>query len=191
VCATSGASPPEGGILVWNPHLIRLARGARGLTAMATASAEPLAASPNRNPPSRYDPSQTGYGAPRRRPRRTCPLCGERALIINWRPSVDWAGVEDCRCDSFFVWTVLLDSGRLDVIPPEECARLQSRILELRAREREAWLHTADGTPRGALLVRTERPEWVARNDSIQGAMRRTTGLLGGLTPLPPSWRSG
>jgi hypothetical protein len=105
------------------------------------------------------DPSQTPQSSTTRRPRRTCPLCGERAMILDWRPSVEWAGVEDCRCDAFFVWTALLDSGRLDVLPEEECARLQTRILELRAGKREAWLHTADGTPRGALVVRTERSE--------------------------------
>jgi hypothetical protein len=80
-------------------------------------------------------------------------------MILDWRPSVPWASIEDCRCDAFYVWTALLDRGRFDVLPQEECARLRTRILELRAIQREAWLYTADGTPQGPLVVRTERPE--------------------------------
>ena len=87
-----------------------------------------------------------------------CPLCGTPALVLDWRPSVDWASVEDCRCEAFFVWTVLLDGGPLN-ITLDERVRLQDRILELRAFQREAWLYPADGTPQGALIVRTERPD--------------------------------
>jgi hypothetical protein len=79
-------------------------------------------------------------------------------LFLDWRPSVEWASIEDCRCDAFFVWTVLLDRGRLDVLTPEESARLRSRILQLRVLQREAWLYTADGRPQGPLVVRTEHP---------------------------------
>jgi hypothetical protein len=53
-------------------------------------------------------------------------------MILDWRPSVAWGSIEDCRCDAFFVWSVLLDGGRLDRIPPEERARLHARILGLR-----------------------------------------------------------
>ena len=104
-------------------------------------------------------PSEAPQGSSARRSRATCPLCGESALILDWRPSVAWASIEDCRCDAFFVWTVLLDRGRLDGLAPDDSARLRSRILELRALEREAWLYTADGTPQGPLVVRTERSE--------------------------------
>jgi hypothetical protein len=104
------------------------------------------------------DPSEAPSGLSGRRRPSTCPLCGAPALILDWRPSVAWASVEDCRCDAFFVWTALLDSGRLDVIPQEECVRLRTRILELRASHREAWLYTTDGTPHGTLVVLTERP---------------------------------
>ena len=54
---------------------------------------------------------------------------------------------------------VLLTTGRLDDIPWNERARLHARILELRTIQREAWLYTADGTPQGDLLVRTQRPK--------------------------------
>jgi hypothetical protein len=79
-------------------------------------------------------------------------------MILDWRPSVAWASVEDCACDAFFVWGVLLD-GRLADAAADERARLHTRILELRAIPREAWLYTADGTPQGPLVVQTERPE--------------------------------
>ena len=79
-------------------------------------------------------------------------------MILDWRPSVEWASVEDCRCDAFFVWTGLLDD-RLPNATAEERARLHTRILELRAIQREAWLYTADGTPQGPLVVRMDRPE--------------------------------
>jgi hypothetical protein len=63
---------------------------------------------------------------------------------------VEWTSIEDCRRDAFFVWTALLDRGRLDVIPQDERARLYARSIQ-----REAWLHTADGTALGTLVVRT------------------------------------
>jgi hypothetical protein len=80
-------------------------------------------------------------------------------MILDWRPSVEWASIEDCRCDAFFIWTGLLHGDRLESILSDERSRLHARILELRANEREAWLHTADGTPDGPLIVRTERPK--------------------------------
>ena len=79
-------------------------------------------------------------------------------MILDWRPSVEWASVEDCRCDAFFVWSVLLD-GRLADATAVERARLHTRILELRTIHRDAWLYTTDGTPQGPLVVRMERPE--------------------------------
>jgi hypothetical protein len=79
-------------------------------------------------------------------------------MILDWRPRVPWASVEDCRCDAFFVWTVLLD-GRLANATTLELARLHTRILELRTIHREAWLYTADGTSQGPLVVHTVRPE--------------------------------
>jgi hypothetical protein len=90
--------------------------------------------------------------------RRPCFLCGETAIVIDWRPSLDWASVEDCACGGFFVWTVLLD-GRLGQLSPDERGRLQARIRGLRALRRETWLYTGDGTPHGAQAVRSDRPE--------------------------------
>ena len=80
-------------------------------------------------------------------------------MVIDWRPSVPWASIEDCRCDAFYVSTVLLGSGRLEDISADERAQLHFRIVGLRAIQREAWLYTADGTTLGPLVVRTERPE--------------------------------
>jgi len=71
----------------------------------------------------------------------------------------EWASVEFCRCDAYFVWTALLDRGRLDVIPQDERGQLHARIVELRSIQREGWLYTADGTALGPLVVRTERPQ--------------------------------
>jgi hypothetical protein len=94
--------------------------------------------------------------SPSRRSRNACPLCEDPALILDWRPSVPWASIEDCRCDAFYVWTTLLDGGRLDVMSRDECARLRTRIGELRATEHEAWLYTADGRADGPLVGRIQ-----------------------------------
>ena len=79
-------------------------------------------------------------------------------MVLDWRPSVPWVGIEDCQCDAFFVWGLLLDNDRLDILSQDECTRIRERIIELRTAQREAWLYTADGTPQGPLVVRMERP---------------------------------
>jgi hypothetical protein len=60
--------------------------------------------------------------AERRRQRSgngACPLCGDPATIVDWRPSVDWVVVEDCPCDGFFIRAGLLDS-RVPTLPDDE-----------------------------------------------------------------------
>ena len=43
-----------------------------------------------------------------------CPVCRWSATLTDWRPHLNWMTVEDCPCDRCFVWTPLLDDGRLD-----------------------------------------------------------------------------
>jgi hypothetical protein len=66
--------------------------------------------------------------------------------------------VEDCPCLGFFVWTSLLDDGRLVRLTPEDREILSHRVRHIRATQTEAWLTTRDGTLMGALIIRSERP---------------------------------
>ena len=87
-----------------------------------------------------------------------CPVCGDRAVLTDWRPRLHWIAVEDCRCSSFFVWTALVET-RLRDLRPEDRTTLSLRISGLRATQSEAWLTTRDGTVMGALIIRSERPD--------------------------------
>jgi hypothetical protein len=49
-----------------------------------------------------------------------CPVCEGPATLTDWRPRLDWMAVEDCPCGGFFVWTPLLDEGRLARLAPED-----------------------------------------------------------------------
>ena len=91
--------------------------------------------------------------------RDRCPVCAGSAMLTDWRPQVDWMTVEDCPCRGFFVWTPLLDVGRLDRLTLEDRKILSQRLRHLRATESEAWITTRDGTSMGALIIRTERPD--------------------------------
>jgi hypothetical protein len=89
-----------------------------------------------------------------------CPVCEGPATLTDWRPRLDWMAVEDCPCGGFFVWTPLLDEGRLARLAPEDREILSQRLRHLRATQTtEAWLTTRDGTVMGALLIRTVRPD--------------------------------
>ena len=88
-----------------------------------------------------------------------CPVCAGPATLFDWRPHLDWMTVEDCPCDGFFVWTPLLDDGRLGRLTPEDRETLSQRIRHLHGTESEAWLATRDGTVMGALIIRTVRPD--------------------------------
>ena len=97
-----------------------------------------------------------------RRARRLdrCPVCGEPASILDWRPSVPWLAVDGCRCDGSFVWTALVET-RLPGLSAEDRALLSARIRSLRKTGKEAWLLTDDDTPGGALVLSDQRPEHV------------------------------
>jgi len=97
-----------------------------------------------------------------RRARRLdrCPVCGEPASILDWRPSVPWLAIDGCRCDGSFVWTALVET-RLPGLSAEDRAILSARIRSLRKTGKEAWVLTDDDTPGGALVLRDERPEHV------------------------------
>jgi hypothetical protein len=88
-----------------------------------------------------------------------CPVCAGSAMLTDWRPRLDWMTVEECPCRGFFIWTPLLDDGRLARLTPEDRETLSERLRHLRATESEAWLVTRDGTVMGALTIRAERPD--------------------------------
>ena len=60
-------------------------------------------------------------------------------MLTDWRPQLDWLGIEDCPCGGFFVWTPLLDEGRLAQLTPEDRETLSLRVRHLRAFQTEAW----------------------------------------------------
>jgi len=90
--------------------------------------------------------------------RQPCPLCGEPATLIDWRPALDWMTVDECPCNGYFVWMPLISDGRLARLTPEDRDTLSGRIRALRLTG-EAWLTTRDGTAMGALILRDERPD--------------------------------
>ena len=95
----------------------------------------------------------------RTRPHERCPVCRASATLTDWRPHANWMTVEDCACEGFFVWTPLLDDGRLTRLTPEDRETLSQRIRHLHGTKSEAWLATRDGTVLGALIIRTVRPD--------------------------------
>ena len=90
---------------------------------------------------------------------RCCPVCGGSATLTDWRPHLKWMTIEDCPCHGFFVWTPLLDDGRLDRLTQKDREMLSQRIGHLRATKSEAWLAARDGTVMGALIIRSVRPD--------------------------------
>src|SRR5262245_24666542 len=98
---------------------------------------------------------------PRRQvmPLQVCPVCREPATLTDWRPTIDWLAVENCACRGYFVWTPLLDAGRLVRLTAEDREVLSSRLSALRTTRSEAWVTTRDGTVTGALIIRSERPD--------------------------------
>jgi hypothetical protein len=97
---------------------------------------------------SRHGPTRKG----------TCPVCGQSATVTDWRPSIDWVAVEGCSCRGFFVWAGVYE-GRLATLSDGDRLDLAIRIRKFRAMGHEAWCTTIDGTPKGTILVRTERPD--------------------------------
>jgi len=95
--------------------------------------------------------------------RDRCPVCGGRATLVDWRPHLEWPAVDGCPCGGYFVWTPLLDEGRLTWLTPEDRGSLSERLWHLRATQSEAWLSTREGTVMGALIIRSERPDPTGR----------------------------
>jgi hypothetical protein len=92
-----------------------------------------------------------GTAAPR-------PLCGESAMLVDWRPSLDWIVVEGCPCGGFYVAGSLIRARRLG-FPAESREALADAVLKFRAIGHEAWCTTTEGRENGPLVVRTERPD--------------------------------
>jgi hypothetical protein len=90
--------------------------------------------------------------------RGPCPLCGEPATMIDWRPRMDWVTVEGCRCDGFFVEGRLI-GGRLATLPATARQELAHRVRQVRAMGDEARCTASDGTAHGPLVIETARPD--------------------------------
>jgi hypothetical protein len=93
----------------------------------------------------------------RARTTRACPLCGQAATVTDWRPSVDWVVVEGCGCGGFFVSAPLFE-GRLSTLSEADRRALALRIRWFRAKKREAWCVTTDGSGSGPLDIREGAP---------------------------------
>ena len=137
----------------------------------------------------------------RNRQREPCPVCRGSATLTDWRPHLNWMTVENCPCDGFFVWTPLLDDGRLDRLTQEDRETLSQRIGHLRLTESEAWLttpgrhrdggldhpHRAAGRPNLERSAATSRPQvqqasgWRRRPEasSQDGGMVEATARTG------------
>jgi hypothetical protein len=92
------------------------------------------------------------------RPQDPCPVCGQPAAVLDWRPAMPWLAFDGCSCGGFFVWSALLDS-RLPGLSEEERGQLTAHIRLLRRTNTEAWLTTRDGTVSGEMHVRDHRPD--------------------------------
>ena len=99
--------------------------------------------------------TQTGWQIMGQQP---CPLCHGPAMLVDWRPALEWMTVEECPCRGFFVWTPLVDDGRLARLTPED-RRTLSQLIRAVSAIGEVWLSTLDGTVMGALNIGDERPD--------------------------------
>jgi hypothetical protein len=88
----------------------------------------------------------------------TCPVCGERAMLTDWRPRLNWVVIENCPCQGFFVQGDLFEA-RLSHLTEIEREQLAHRIGAFRAMGHHVWITTLRGTVTGPLVVRTERPD--------------------------------
>jgi hypothetical protein len=88
---------------------------------------------------------------------RGCPLCGEAAIVTDWRPSrLEWVVVEGCACGDFFVSAAVF-KDRLPWMSHPEREALVARIRWFRSKGIEAWCTTIDGTVDGPLDIRQRR----------------------------------
>ena len=91
--------------------------------------------------------------------RNPCPVCGVTATLTDWRPHIEWMAIEGCPCSGFFVWTPLLEAGRLARLTVEDRDALSQGLRQLRATGSEAWLSARYGTVKGALIICELRPD--------------------------------
>jgi hypothetical protein len=150
------STPIQPGSLTLSEHgeLFHIACRRRGPQDDALESKARVVTAPT--PAARIVPEHT-----RREPirqRTPCPVCGEPAFVLDWRPSVPWLAIEGCACDAFFVWTALLDS-RLPTLSREDLGTLSVRIRSVRKTGTEAWLTTRDGALGGTLIIRDAQPD--------------------------------
>jgi len=89
---------------------------------------------------------------------QSCPLCHGAAMLLDWRPALEWMTVEGCLCHGFFAWTRLVDSDRLARLTLED-RRTLSQLIRAVSAIGEVWLSTLDGTVMGALNIGDECPE--------------------------------
>ena len=104
----------------------------------------------------------------RTRPHERCPVCRASATLTDWRPHANWMTVEDCACEGFFVWTPLLDDGRLTRLTPEDRETLSQRIRHLHGTKSEAWLATPGRHRVGGL----DHPHRAAGRPDVEGQRR-------------------
>jgi hypothetical protein len=86
-----------------------------------------------------------------------CPLCGQAATLIDWRPAIDWVVVQGCPCYGFFVGGRILET-RLPSLPAGAHENLAQDVQMLRGMGLEVWCTTTNGSVGGRLVIRAERP---------------------------------
>jgi hypothetical protein len=84
-------------------------------------------------------------------------VCARAATIADWSPAQDWLTVEGCTCGGFFVWKGVWEF-RIPNLTEGERQDLAVRVRSVRAKDREAWISTADGTLTGPLVIQADRP---------------------------------
>jgi len=85
-----------------------------------------------------------------------CPVCEQPARVIDEPTLPDWLCFDGCDCGAFRVWADLVATARLKAMSPGDRQQIQARVRQLRGRQREAWLFTADGRLSGPLVVSSE-----------------------------------
>ena len=85
-----------------------------------------------------------------------CPVCEQPARVIDEPTLPDWLRFDGCDCGAFRVWADLVATARLKAMSLGDRQQIQARVRQLRGRQREAWLFTANGRLSGLLVVSSE-----------------------------------